>query len=106
MIFNGAFYYEVPHMILAAYLVAGFTVSSVYAVGWLKGRRDRYHQLGFAIPFTIAAIVMPFQMFVGDTAARAIAVDQPAKFAAMEYVLEDRAEPTRMDRRHPPSATR
>ena len=31
---------------------------------------------------------MPFQMFVGDTAARAIAVDQPAKFAAMEYILE------------------
>ena len=88
VIFNGAFYYEVPHMILAAYLVAGFMVSSVYAVGWLKGRRDRYHQLGFAIPFTIAAIVMPFQMFVGDTAARAIAVDQPAKFAAMEYILE------------------
>ena len=54
----------------------------------LKGRRDRYHQLGFAIPFTIAAIVTPIQMFVGDTAARAIAEDQPAKFAAMEYVTE------------------
>jgi cytochrome d ubiquinol oxidase subunit I len=88
VIFNNAFHYEVPHMILAAYLVAGFMVASVYAVGWLKGRRDRYHQLGFAIPFTIAAIAMPFQMFVGDTAARSIAVDQPAKFAAMEYILE------------------
>jgi cytochrome d ubiquinol oxidase subunit I len=88
VIFNGATPYEVPHMILAAYMVAGFMVASVYAVGMLRGRRDRYHRLGFAIPFTIAAIATPIQLGVGDTAARAIADDQPAKFAAMEYVTE------------------
>ena len=88
VIFNGATPYEVPHMILAAYMVAGFLVASVYAVGMLRGRRDRYHRLGFAIPFTIAAIATPIQLVVGDTAARAIANDQPAKFASMEYVLE------------------
>jgi len=88
VIFNGATPYEVPHMILAAYMVAGFMVASVYAVGMLRGRRDRYHRLGFAIPFTIAAIATPIQLGVGDTAARAIADDQPAKFASMEYVLE------------------
>src|SRR5437773_9702398 len=32
-IFNRATGYEVPHMILAAYLVTGFLVASVYAVG-------------------------------------------------------------------------
>jgi cytochrome bd ubiquinol oxidase subunit I len=73
-------------MLLAAYIVAGFLVSSVYAVGWLRGRRDRLHRLGFAIPFTVAAIATPIQLFVGDTAAREIAKDQPIKFAAMEYV--------------------
>ncbi|MFN2612165.1 MAG: cytochrome ubiquinol oxidase subunit I [Solirubrobacterales bacterium] len=86
VIFNNAMPYEVAHMILAAYMVAGFLVASVYAVGWLRGRRDRLHRLGFAIPFTIAAIATPIQIGVGDTAARAIAEDQPAKFAAMEYV--------------------
>ena len=88
VIFNEATPYEVPHMILAAYMVAGFLVASVYAVGMLRGRRDRYHRLGFVIPFTVAAIATPIQLFVGDTAARAIAEDQPAKFAAMEYVTE------------------
>jgi cytochrome bd ubiquinol oxidase subunit I len=88
VIFNGATGYEVPHMILAAYMVVGFTVASVYAVGFLKGRRDRYHRLGFAIPFAIAAIATPIQLLVGDTAARAIANDQPAKFASMEYVTK------------------
>src|SRR3954447_7206106 len=33
VIFNPAVPYEVPHMILAAYLVTGFLVASVYAVG-------------------------------------------------------------------------
>ena len=78
--------YEMPHMILAAYMVAGFGVASVYAVGILRGRRDRYHYTGFALGFIPAAILTPFQIFVGDTAARAIAQDQPVKFAAMEYV--------------------
>ena len=50
VIFNPAVPYEVPHMILAAYLVTGFLVASVYAVGMLRGRRDRYHRLGPADP--------------------------------------------------------
>jgi cytochrome d ubiquinol oxidase subunit I len=86
VIFNRATPYEVPHMILAAYLVVGFLVASIYAVGMLKGRRDRYHRLGLLIPLTVAAIASPIQFAVGDTAARAIAADQPIKFAAMECV--------------------
>ncbi len=84
--FNRAAGYEMPHMLLAAYLVAGCGVASVYAVGFLRGRRDRYHRLGFAIPFVLAAALTPVEFLVGDTAARAIATDQPVKFAAMEYV--------------------
>ena len=48
-------------MILAAYLVAGFLVASVYAVGMLRGRRDRHHRLGLLIPLTLAVIVTPIQ---------------------------------------------
>jgi cytochrome bd ubiquinol oxidase subunit I len=84
--FNGAVAYEAPHMILAAYLVTGFLVASVYAVGMLRGRRDRHHRLGLLIPLTVAVIVTPIQFIVGDTAARSIAKDQPIKFAAMECV--------------------
>lgn len=84
--FSSAAAYEMPHMILAAYMVSGFTVAGVYAAGILRGRRDRYHYTGFAIGFVPAAVLTPFQIFVGDTAARAIAHQQPVKFAAMEYV--------------------
>jgi cytochrome d ubiquinol oxidase subunit I len=86
--FNHAAIYEMPHMILAAYMVSGFSVAAVYAWAILRGRKDRYHYTGFALGFVPAAILTPVQIFVGDTAARAIAQDQPVKFAAMEYVAK------------------
>jgi cytochrome bd ubiquinol oxidase subunit I len=86
VVFNPAVPYEVPHMILAAYLVTGFLVASIYATGMLRGRRDRIHRLGLLIPLTVACIATPIQFAVGDSAARAIAKDQPIKFAAMECV--------------------
>jgi cytochrome bd ubiquinol oxidase subunit I len=86
VLFNPAWHYEVPHMILAAYMVVGFLVASIYAVGMLRGRRDRLHRLGLLIPLTVACIVTPVQLFVGDTAAREVADDQPAKFAGFECI--------------------
>ena len=74
------------HFIAAAYMTAGFMVASVYAVGWLRGRRDRYHRLGFLVPFTVAAIVTPIQLGIGDGIARSVYQEQPAKFAAIEIV--------------------
>jgi cytochrome d ubiquinol oxidase subunit I len=90
VIFNDAFWHESVHMLLAAYLVAGFLVAGVYAVGMLRGHRDRYHRLGFLVPFTVASVVMPFQIIVGDWAARQVFDQQPVKFAAQELVLETR----------------
>ncbi len=82
--FNRATLYEVPHMLLASYMVAGFVVASVYAVGMLRGRRDRYHRLAFGLAFGVAALAAPLQVVVGDVAARGVFRDQPSKFAAME----------------------
>jgi cytochrome d ubiquinol oxidase subunit I len=94
VIFNPAVPYEVPHMILAAYLFTCFMVASVYAVGMLRGRRDRHHRLGLLIPLTVGCILAPVQFMVGDTAAREIAKDQPVKFASMECVKETHSDVT------------
>jgi cytochrome d ubiquinol oxidase subunit I len=73
-------------MFLAAYMVAGFLVASVYAVGMLRGRTDRYQRLGFVIPFVVAAIATPLQIVAGDTAAREVYDKEPVKFASIEML--------------------
>jgi cytochrome bd ubiquinol oxidase subunit I len=84
--FNHAFWLEFLHMFIAAYIVAGFVVAGVYAVGMLRGRRDRYHKVGFLTGFVIAASALPVQIIVGDTIARQVFNNEPAKFAAIELL--------------------
>src|SRR3954465_10999921 len=86
VIFNSAMPLMSAHMVVAAYLVGGFLVASVYATGMLRGRRDRYHRLGLIIAFSVAAVATPVQMGVGDALARWVFVEQPGKFASIEMV--------------------
>ncbi|MEU9859414.1 cytochrome ubiquinol oxidase subunit I [Streptomyces sp. NPDC047971] len=87
-IFTPMFGPQYWHFVVAMILTAGFMVSGVYAVGWLRGRRDHYHRLGFAVPFTIAALATPVQFVLGDAIARSVFHKQPVKFAALEIVWE------------------
>ena len=86
VIFNDSMPLQAAHMLVAAYLVGGFLVASVYATGMLRGRRDRYHHLGLVIAFSVAAVATPVQMGVGDSLARWVYNNQPVKFAAIELV--------------------
>ncbi|MDQ4132732.1 MAG: cytochrome ubiquinol oxidase subunit I [Actinomycetota bacterium] len=82
--FNPATPPQTTHMVLAAFMVAGFGTAAVYAAGMLRGRRDRYHRLGFGLAFTVAAVITPVQIGVGDWLARFLADNQPLKLAALE----------------------
>jgi cytochrome d ubiquinol oxidase subunit I len=88
--FTGAFWYEAIHMLLAAYVVAGFAVAGVYAVGMMRGRRDRYHRIGLLVPLTVGAVAIPLQIFMGDVIARYVFDAEPAKFAAIEALPQTR----------------
>ncbi|GHB68540.1 cytochrome ubiquinol oxidase subunit I [Streptomyces cirratus] len=85
-IFTPMFGPEYWHFVAGVVLTAGYVVAGVYAVGWLRGRRDRYHRLGFTVPFTVAAILTPVQFVLGDSIARSVFHKQPVKFAATEIV--------------------
>jgi cytochrome d ubiquinol oxidase subunit I len=82
---------QVVHMLIAAYMVTGFTIASVYAIGMLRGRRDQRHRFGLLIPLTLAAVITPVQIGVGDWIANTVADNQPAKLAAMEAQFETTA---------------
>jgi cytochrome d ubiquinol oxidase subunit I len=77
---------EVTHATLAAYVFTSFAVAGVCALAWLRGDRRRMVTRGLGIAMTLAAISLPVQVVVGDIAARFVAENQPAKFAAMEAV--------------------
>jgi cytochrome bd ubiquinol oxidase subunit I len=81
---NHYFWHELVHMYLAGYIVAGFVTASVYAFGWLRGRRGRYDRIALVVPLTAAALAAPVQVVVGDWAARDVAEYQPVKLAALE----------------------
>src|SRR6187455_817567 len=55
VIFNEAMPLMAAHMVVAAYVVGGFLVASVYAFAMLRGRRDRYHRVAFIIAFSVGA---------------------------------------------------
>jgi cytochrome d ubiquinol oxidase subunit I len=86
VLFNPAMKLMSLHMVVAAYVVGGFLIASVYAVGLLRGRTDRYHRLGFLIPFSVAAVAILLQLAVGDSLARWVYQNEPVKFAAIEMV--------------------
>ncbi|WP_437065195.1 cytochrome ubiquinol oxidase subunit I [Streptomyces sp. enrichment culture] len=87
-IFTPMFGPQYWHFVVAMLVTAGYVVAGVYATGWLRGRRDRYHRLGFTVPFTVAAVFTPIQFMLGDSIARQVFHKQPVKFAAMEIVWE------------------
>jgi cytochrome bd ubiquinol oxidase subunit I len=83
-LFNSQLPFELTHMYMAGYMVAGFLVAAVYARAWLRGDRNRYNRAALIIPLTFATLVTPVQLIVGDWAARTVTKDQPVKLAAFE----------------------
>ena len=87
-IFNKALPMQFLHMLLAAYMVTGFLVASVYAAGMLRGRRDHRHRLGFLVAFAFASIASVIQPLVGHVAGMRLATQQPEKLAAMDLAVD------------------
>ena len=83
---------EVVHGTLAAYVFTGFAVAGVCATAWLRGDRRLQVTKGMTIAMAVAAIALPVQIVAGDIAARFVAFNEPAKFAAMEAVERTRAD--------------
>jgi cytochrome d ubiquinol oxidase subunit I len=85
---NPATAVQTTHLIIAAFMVAGFGVASAYAWALLRGRRGLYERRGFLLGFAMAAVLTGPQILVGDWAAQTIARQQPAKLAAIEALYE------------------
>ncbi len=84
VIFNPSFPYRLAHMLIASGLTVAFLVAGVSAYRWLKGQHGRDVRLALKAGTTVAAVLIPLQIAVGDMHGLNTLEHQPAKVAAME----------------------
>ncbi len=86
--FNVATGAQTTHMLVAAYLVTGFSVASFYALRILRGSQHPYDRRALTLSLLLALPFAPVQSVVGDWSAKVVAKSQPVKLAAMEGLFE------------------
>jgi len=91
VIFNPSFPYRMTHMLLASGLTASFLLAGISAYRWLKNDRAKDVMAALRTGVTVAAILIPVQIFVGDLHGLNTLKHQPAKLAAMEGIWETQA---------------
>ena len=86
VIFNPSMPYRLTHMLLASGLTVAFLVSGVSAYRWLRGDRAASVRAALRTGVTLAALLIPLQILVGDAHGLNTFHHQPAKLAAIEGV--------------------
>jgi len=88
VIFNPSFPYRFTHMVLASALTSAFLLIGLSAWQTLRGVAERSAPKVMRVGLTLAAVVIPVQIFVGDAHGLNTLEHQPAKIAAVEGVWE------------------
>ncbi len=91
MVFNPSSVDRLTHVWLGAFLAGTFLILSVHAYYILKGRFVFLSKKAFKITLVVAAVASLAQLFTGHSSAEGVAVNQPAKLAAMEGHFEKSA---------------
>lgn len=90
IIFNPSFPYRMTHMLIASGLTAAFLVTGLSAYRWLRNDRTPAVIAALRTGVTLAAVLIPIQIFVGDMHGLNTLQHQPQKIAAMEALWETR----------------
>jgi cytochrome bd ubiquinol oxidase subunit I len=85
---NPAAFQQTLHMTIAAYVGTGFAVAGIHAFMLLRDRSNGFHRRALGVALLVGAPAAILQPISGDISARAVAVQQPAKLAALESLFE------------------
>src|SRR5207237_10839643 len=83
---NPSFPYRLTHMLLASAITVSFLLAGVSAWQLLRGAGNVSTPLVLRVALTVAAVLVPLQMFVGDQHGLNTLEHQPQKVAAMEAI--------------------
>lgn len=88
IIFNPSMPYRLGHMLLASFLTVSFFLAGISAYRYLRNSRSPANFLVMKISLTVAAVLIPIQIMLGDAHGLNTLEHQPAKLAAMEGIWE------------------
>ncbi|MCL9770518.1 cytochrome ubiquinol oxidase subunit I [Flavobacterium sp. HXWNR69] len=91
MVFNPSSVDRIIHVWQGAFLAGAFMVLSVHAYYIRKGKFVALSKVAFKIALVVATVVSFTQLISGHSSADGVAVNQPAKLAAMEGHYEKSA---------------
>lgn len=84
IIFNPTLPYMFPHKLIASGLTAAFLIAGVAALRWLVKDRSKAVLSALRTGVTVAAVLIPVQILLGDFYGLNTLEHQPAKIAAVE----------------------
>jgi cytochrome bd ubiquinol oxidase subunit I len=89
ILFNRVVWVRFPHMLIASYLTGAFCVAATGA--WYLLRRTYYAEarVMLRMGLSLAAVLLPIQLFIGHLVGDYVHDYQPAKFAAIEARWHD-----------------
>ena len=88
---------EVVHVLLSSYLATAAAMAAVHAAFLLRDPHSRFHRGALRIAMLFAVPAALLQPLSGDFSARAVAIRQPAKLAALEGQFHtERGAPLRL----------
>ena len=88
IVFNPSLPYRLSHMMIASGLTVAFLIAGVSAYRWRRGDRGSDVGLTMRTGVTVAALLIPLQIVVGDLHGLNTLQHQPAKIAAMEAIWQ------------------
>jgi cytochrome bd ubiquinol oxidase subunit I len=83
-ILNPSFIYRFPHMLLAVLISTGFLIAGTSAYYLLKGIHLDVSRRAFSLALGAISVLLPLQLYMGDTLAFAMFNFQPPKMQAVE----------------------
>src|SRR6056297_268983 len=84
IVFNPSMPYRLAHMLLASGLTVAFLIAGLSAFRWLRGDRSAGLRVALKTGVTMAAVLIPLQILMGDLHGLNTLEHQPQKVAAME----------------------
>ena len=88
VVFNPSFPYRLTHVLLASALTVAFVLAGVSAWQLLKRKANASTARVLRTGLTVAAVLVPLQIFVGDLHGLNTLHHQPQKIAAMEGIWQ------------------